>query len=202
MNIRDVEDMNILKIIKTRRSTRSFKEIEVEKEKLDQIIEAARYAPSGGNNQSSHFIVIQNKQFLDELANIAQVEFSNMEVTEDMYKSLKSSILQSKKGNYVFHYLAPVLVVVCNKKGYGNAMADSACAIENMLIMANALDLGSCYINQLTWLSEHEVIRNKLNLNEDEVVCGAVAIGYPNTIDGLPNRQPLERMGNKVSVIE
>ena len=194
--------MNILKIIKTRRSTRSFKEIEVEKEKLDQIIEAARYAPSGGNNQSSHFIVIQNKQFLDELANIAQVEFSNMEVTEDMYKSLKSSILQSKKGNYVFHYLAPVLVVVCNKKGYGNAMADSACAIENMLIMANALDLGSCYINQLTWLSEHEVIRNKLNLNEDEVVCGAVAIGYPNTIDGLPNRQPLERMGNKVSVIE
>ena len=189
-------------IIKTRRSTRSFKEIEVEKEKLDQIIEAARYAPSGGNNQSSHFIVIQNKQFLDELANIAQVEFSNMEVTEDMYKSLKSSILQSKKGNYVFHYLAPVLVVVCNKKGYGNAMADSACAIENMLIMANALDLGSCYINQLTWLSEHEVIRNKLNLNEDEVVCGAVAIGYPNTIDGLPNRQPLERMGNKVSVIE
>lgn len=202
MNVRDVEDMNILEIIKARRSTRSFKEIEVEKEKIDKIIEAARYAPSGGNNQSSHFIVIQNKQFLDELANIAQTEFSKMEVEEDMYKSLKSSILQSKKGNYVFHYHAPVLVVVCNKKGYGNAMADSACAIENMLIMANALDLGSCYINQLTWLSEHEVIRNKLNLSEDEMVCGAVAIGYPNTIDGLPNRQPLERMGNKVSVIE
>ena len=73
---------------------------------------------------------------------------------------------------------------------------------ENMLVMANALDLGSCYINQLTWLSEHEVIRNKLNLSEDEMVCGAVAIGYPNTIDGLPNRQPLERVGNKVSVIE
>ena len=83
MNIRDVEDMNILEIIKTRRSTRNFKEKGLEKEKLDQIIEAARYAPSGGNNQSSHFIVIQNKQFLDELANIAQVEFSNMEVTEE-----------------------------------------------------------------------------------------------------------------------
>lgn len=202
MNIRDVEDMNILEIIKTRRSTRNFKEKGLEKEKLNQIIEAARYAPSGGNNQSSHFIVIQNKQFLDELAKMAMNEFSQMEVKEDMYKSLKSSIMQSKKGNYVFHYHAPVLVVVCNKKGYGNAMADSACAIENMLIMANALDLGSCYINQLTWLSEHEVIRNKLNLNEDEMVCGAVAIGYPNTIDGLPNRQPLERVGNKVSVIE
>ena len=51
--------MDMFEIIKTRRSTRSFKEIEVEKEKIDKIIEAARYAPSGGNNQSSHFIVIQ-----------------------------------------------------------------------------------------------------------------------------------------------
>ena len=194
--------MNMFEMIKTRRSTRNFKEKDVEKEKLDQMIEAARYAPSGGNNQSSHFIVIKNKQFLEELAGMVQVEFSKMEVEENMYKSLKSSILQSKKGNYVFHYNAPVLVVVCNKKGYGNAMADSACAIENMLIMANALDLGSCYINQLTWLSEREIIRKKLNICEDEIVCGAVAIGYSNTIDGLPNRTPLERMGNKVSVIE
>ena len=194
--------MNMLEIIKTRRSTRSFKENEIENNLLEEIIEAARYAPSGGNNQSSHFIVIKNKQFLEELAKMVQTEFSEMEVKDDMYKSLKSSILQSKKGNYVFHYHAPVLIVVCNKKGYSNALADSACAIENMLVMANALDLGSCYINQLTWLSKHEVIRNKLNLCEDEMICGAVAIGYPNTIDGLPNRQPLERMGNKVSVIE
>ena len=194
--------MNMFEMIKTRRSTRSFKEIDVEKEKLDQMIEAARYAPSGGNNQLSHFIVIKIKQFLEELAGMVQVEFSKMEVEENMYKSLKSSIMQSKKENYVFHYNAPVLVVVCNKKGYGNAMADSACAIENMLIMANALDLGSCYINQLTWLSEREMIRKKLNICEDEIVCGAVAIGYSNTIDGLPNRTPLERMGNKVSVIE
>ena len=81
-------------------------------------------------------------------------------------------------------------------------MADSACAIENMLIMANALDLRSCYINQLTWLSEREMIRKKLNICEDEIVCGAVAIGYSNAIDGLPNRTPLDRVGNKVSVIE
>ena len=176
--------MYLFDMIKTRRSTRNFKEKDVEKEKLDQLIEATRYAPSGGNNQSSHFIVIKNKQFLEELAGMVQVEFSKMEVEENMYKSLKSSILQSKKGNYVFHYNAPVLVVVCNKKGYGNAMADSACAIENMLIMANALDLGSCYINQLTWVSEREIIRKKLNICEDEIVCGAVAIGHSNTIDG------------------
>ena len=55
--------MDMFEIIKTRRSTRSFKEIHVEQEKLDQIIEAARYAPSGGNNQSSHFIVLKMDNF-------------------------------------------------------------------------------------------------------------------------------------------
>ena len=194
--------MNILEVIKTRRSTRSYKDQMVGNELIDNIIEAARYAPSGGNNQSSHFVVIKNKVFLEEVAELVSDEFAKMEITENMYKSLKSSILQSKKGNYVFHYNASVLVVVCNKKGYGNAMSDSACAIENMLLMANALDLGSCYINQLTWLSEHEVIRQKLDLAEDEMVCGAVAIGYANTENGLPNRTPLERFGNKVSVID
>ena len=47
-----------------------------------------------------------------------------------------------------FHYGAPVYIVTANKMGYGNAMADSACALENMMIAANALDLGSCWINQ------------------------------------------------------
>ena len=193
--------MDALELIKTRRSTRSFKDKMVENELLNQILEAGRYAPSGGNNQSSHLIVIENKQFLEEIAVLAREEFKQMEVTEQMYKSLKSSILQSKKGEYVFHYNAPILIVVCNQKGYGNALVDSACVLENMMIMANALNLGSCWINQLTWLSEHEVIRNKLPLNDDEMVCGALALGYPNTEDGLPNRNPLERTGNKVEFI-
>ncbi len=39
----------------------------------------------------------------------------------------------AKKGAYVFHYGAPVFIVTANKKSYGNAMADSACALENMI---------------------------------------------------------------------
>lgn len=59
----------------------------------------------------------------------------------------------------MFHYNAPVFIAVANKKGYGNAMADSACALENMMIAANALDIGSCWINQLHWLDENERVR-------------------------------------------
>lgn len=52
------------------------------------------------------------------------------------------------------HNSCPVPIIVANRKDYGNNMADSVAAIENMMIAANALDLGSCCINQLYWLNE------------------------------------------------
>ena len=56
--------MDALTLIKTRRSTRKFLQKPVEQEKLEQIIEAGRFAPSGGNNQTTHFIVIRDKMVL------------------------------------------------------------------------------------------------------------------------------------------
>lgn len=197
--------MDTFNLIQTRRSTRQFLDKPVEEDKLGQIIEAGRYAPSGGNNQSCHFIVIENKDILSELAVLARDEFKKMEVYDGMYKSLVSSITQSKNGNYIFHYNAPVLIIVANKKDYGNAMADSACALENMMLMANALDLGSCWINQLTWLNNHQSINNylkNLGLKDNEDVCASLAIGYPNTKDGLPIRTALKRTGNNVTFIK
>ena len=80
-------------------------------------------------------------------------------------------------------------------------MADCACALENMMVAANALDLGSCWINQLHWLTEEPQLREylkQLGMKENEQVYGAVALGYPDTEDGLPVRTPLPRTGNEV----
>jgi nitroreductase len=176
----------------------------VEKEKLEQILAAARQAPSGGNNQTNHFLVIQSPDVLRKLAAMAQEAFAGMEITKDTYASLKNSVMQSKKGGYVFCYNAPVLVVVANRKGYGNNIADCACAIENMMIAANALDLGSCWINQLKWLNEEPAILEylrTLGLKEDERVYGSVIIGYPATTDSLPNRKLMPQKGNEVTYI-
>jgi len=195
----------MLDFIKSRRSTRKFKDEMVSEEMIHQVIEAGRYAPSGGNSQSTHFIVIQRKQVLDKLADLAREEFAKMEIQENTYKSLVNSINASKKGNYVFHYSCPVLIVTANKKGYGNNIADCACAIENMMLMANALDLGSVWINQLRWLNENPVILDamkELGLEEDERVYGALALGYADTQDGLPVRTPLDRIGNTVTYIK
>ncbi|MBQ6475472.1 MAG: nitroreductase family protein, partial [Clostridia bacterium] len=53
-----------LQWIMTRRSTRRFSQKTVEEEKLDAVIEAGRAAPSGGNNQTTRFIVIRDREIL------------------------------------------------------------------------------------------------------------------------------------------
>ena len=141
--------MDMLSFIQSRRSTRQFADRPLEREKLDRVLEAGRYAPSGGNNQTTHFLVIENREVLDRLSEMVCEAFSKMEETPGMYASLVGSIRASKKGNYVFHYQAPVLIVCANRKDYGNNIADVSCALENMMLMANALNLGSCWINQL-----------------------------------------------------
>lgn len=193
--------MNVIEAIKTRRSTRKFKARAVEMEKLQQIVEAGRFGPTGGNAQGNHFFVISNATALMMLKDMVQTAFAKMELRDDLYKSLKNSIMLSQKGNYSFSYNAPVLIVVANKKDYGNNMADVACAVENMMLAANELDLGSCYINQLKWLNEEPSIRGyleTLGLKDDERVYASVAIGYADTESGLPNRTEAPRIGNEV----
>lgn len=192
--------MDALEAILTRRSTRRFSEEAVDKALIEKVIEAGRYAPSGSNSQSTHFIVFTDPAQLEEIAGIVQDAFAAMELEEDMYISMKASISAAKKGGYVFHYKTPVLIVTANKKGYGNAMADSACALENMMIAANALDLGSCWINQLHWLDDSEAVRSFMmdcGLQEEETITGALALGYPE--GGALNRKMTERKGNPVT---
>ena len=197
--------MDALEAIVTRRSTRSYRPDPVDPENLDRILEAGRQAPSGGNNQSSHFLVIRNREVLDRLIAMTEKAFAAMEVTENMYASMKHSIAAAKKGGYVFCYNAPVLIVAANRRDYGNNIADCACAIENMMVAANALDLGSCWINQLKWLNEEpEIVEylRSLGMKEDERVYGAVIIGTPATETGLPNRNRMILKGNEVTWID
>ena len=196
--------MDALEAIFTRRSTRNFRPDMVDPEKIEKIIEAGRRAPCGGNTQTNHFIVIRDPEIIKNLIVMTERAFAKMEADENTYASLKHSIAASKKGGYVFCYNAPVLIITANRRDYGNNIADCACAIENMMIAANALDLGSCWINQLKWLNEDPDLLDYLRglgLKEEERVYGSVIIGFPATEDGLPNRSPREQKGNEVTYL-
>ena len=191
--------MDAMEAIMTRRSVRKMKAEAPERALLEQVIEAGRSEPSGSNSQSTHLIVITEKETLSVLKEKVQAAFAKMEEGPDTYVSLRNSIRASKKGNYVFHYGAPVLIVTANKKGYGNAMADSACVLENMMIASHALGLGSCWINQLHWLTEDAEVRGlleTLGLGADEFVTGGLIVGYA---DGAPGPKFPKKNGNPVT---
>ena len=197
--------LDALQAILTRRSTRNYLPDAIEPEKLDRILEAARQAPSGGNNQTNHFLVIRSREVIQKLIAMTETAFAHMEIEENTYASLKHAIAASKKGGYVFCYNAPVLIAVANCRDYGNNLADCACAIENMMVAANALDLGSCWINQLRWLNEDQALVDylrALGMRENERVYGAVIIGYPATESGLPNRNLMAQKGNEITYID
>ena len=95
--------MEALEAILTRRSTRKYTDEVPTRSIVERVIEAGRYAPSGSNSQSTHFIVFTDKGMLTELAEIVKGEFAKMEADENTYVSLRGSINAAKTGNYVFY---------------------------------------------------------------------------------------------------
>lgn len=192
---------DIIQNIMSRRSCRKFKEEQIKEEILSEIIEAGRFAPSGGNCQSCHLIMIQNQVILHEIDELVKDEFAKIEISDDMYTSIINSIKQSRNGNYHFFYNAPTLIIIANKIGYPNNIADSACLLQNMMLAASSLEIGSCWVNQLRWLDGNVQIHNKmldLGLKEDEMITGGLALGYWD----MQMNKPLERTGNVVTYIK
>ena len=193
---------SVIEVIMSRRSVRAYKPEQVEESHLTTVIEAGRAAPSGGNAQLTHLIVIQNTEVLNELIRISKIEFAKMIPDENTYASLRSTIERSHIPDFHFNYtyFAPTLIVTAHKKGHTNAMADSVCVLQNMMIAAAALGLGSCYMNAVHWLDESAVFREymyTLGLGQDETITGGLALGYP----AEETQPPLPRTGNPVSYV-
>lgn len=172
---------DVIQNILSRRSVRSFTQEQLSEEQLSLILDAARYAPSGGNSQSWRFTVVQNPELLSQLNACVRNAFREFVVDENTYKSLRAGKLASQNEEYSFYFHAPTLIIVSNEREYPNAMADSAIAMENILLSAHSLGLGACYVNQLRWFGDHSDIRslmNTLRIPSNHMICCSAAIGF------------------------
>ncbi|NLP36083.1 MAG: nitroreductase family protein [Firmicutes bacterium] len=127
-----------LNVIKSRRSIRKFTEKQLQEEDLQAILEAALFAPSAGNAQPWHFTVVQNKALIDELAQTAK----------DAIVAGGRSPYQEMAQREDFHvfYHAPTIIIISGNPKAGFIHADCAAAAQNILLAAEALGLGSCWI--------------------------------------------------------
>lgn len=152
----------VLQNILTRRSVRKFKEEQVKDEELELILKAGAYAPSGMNKQSWQFTVVNSKEKIELLEKVVREALGRDE-------------------GYNF-YKPATLIMLSNDKDNTNGLADCACALENIFLMANSLGIGSCWINQLKTICDEKEVREVLTsfeIPENHIVWGMAAIGYP-----------------------
>lgn len=155
---------NMMQVIKARRSTRAFKAELPPLEQVRQIVEAAEWAPSGMGKYLWHFTVIYSTEKSKQLAR-AVAEADN-------------------RGPSYNFYGAPVQIIVSYKRDEHHAFVDGAAAMENLLLMATALGLGSCWINQIRECCDAPAVRELLTaygVPEDHIVICSAAIGYIET---------------------
>lgn len=183
----------ILNCIHERRSTRQFTDKQISSEQLDAILDAAIWAPSGGNSQSWLFTAIQNKDVLLHLNELVREGFQHW-IPDDDYPGKLAIKKYSQKEGYNFYHEAPTLIIASNQMNYDNAMADCSLALQNVFLVAQSLRLGSCYINQLHWLRDDPSVRAylfELGIPKEHTICSSAAIGFI----GLESTAPIRKEG-------
>lgn len=185
---------NVMEAILSRRSIRKYKVDDIAEEDLEQIVEAAKYAPSGMNAQSWHFSVIQNREKIEALE---AVVYEALKGSEDPYLKKMGELAE-------FHYFygAPVLVIISNAANSISLspVSDAALAAGNMMLAAQSLGLGSCWIHILTRLRDEPEVKTALaalGVPKGYVVCSALTLGHP---DG-PLPKAADRREGTVNVV-
>jgi nitroreductase len=134
----------VLETIMNRRSVRKYLPEQIKDEELNLILEAGKYAPSARNDQSWHFTVIQNQELINYLSDEAKksMRLSN----EDWLINIGNS-----KRYHVFHH-APTVIIVSGMNDATEPLIDCSAAVENMLLAAESMGMGSCWIGLARFL--------------------------------------------------
>ncbi len=165
--------MDVFEAVKNRKSIRRYKDREVEKEKLDKILEVARLAPSAANRQQWKFLVVKSKETREKLVEAAHGQ---------------QMVAQ-----------APVLVVACSTEseyvmpcGQPAYTVNLSIAVSFMILEAQELELGTCWLGAFS----EDAFKEILEIPEDVRVVAAFTLGYA---DEDPDPRPRKLMDEVTS---
>lgn len=153
-----MSDLDILEILKSRRSIRKFLDKKVESEKIHKILEVAMSAPSARNQQPWRFVIIDNRDTLDTIAE--QHPYAKM---------LKT---------------APLAIAICGKveneceENYWTQ--DCSASTENLLLATHVLGLGAVWISIYPKEERMQILIDNLELPKSIKPLALVAVGYAN----------------------
>jgi nitroreductase len=165
-----------LKAISNRRSTRSYKAEQISDMELNEILNAAIAAPKAVGVPKWHFTVVQDNDMLDRMV-------------EDIIEAVKNSgnkflIGAVSRPNHHTFYHAPTVIIISGDQSSPYYQYDCAAAAENILIAAESLNIGSCWIGTFLPLfasEKGEKYKEELGIPEGYNPICAVTLGYKAT---------------------
>lgn len=181
-----------IELLKSRRSIRAYKPDPIPDEYIRKIIEAARWAPSGGNSQPWEFIVIKKKELKDRIADLFIKSLGVLREAElTREKEMRIPALVGEMMGPGFKN-APVLILLCGDprvneafplvvfKKYGHEVfiSNLASAFLCMQLAAKTLGLGSQWVSAAGTFMEDD-LKELLNIPKGVKIYDMMAVGYP-----------------------
>jgi nitroreductase/NAD-dependent dihydropyrimidine dehydrogenase PreA subunit len=178
----------LLNFIKFRRSIRQFKTKKIETKKLNAIIEAGRYSPTGGNRQSNRYIIINDKidevrdltiKTLYNFASDSNFDMGGWSGYRNMWIKLYKDYMDKNIDRLFFNACA--VIVIVSDDPTGNAELNGGIAASRMELQANSLGLGVCYIGFFKRAAEfNPKLKEMIGIKGNEEFVLSFVLGYPD----------------------
>lgn len=186
--------MDFIDFIKSRRSVRKYKPTQVRREDIITILEIAHSAPSAMNHKPWEFLVITGEKILK----MGEKFFPIVEQFSAGWKSsnVQDTISREEFLSFARNYGgAPVVIIVLFERqehaNFQKAYLESACAaMENLLLAAAALDLGTCWMTGP--LADEVSLRELLDIPKSKEIVAVTPLGYP--VEN-PRTNPQQQLG-------
>ena len=182
----------LMALLKYRRSYRSFKDKPVKETVIRQIIDAARYAPTAYNAQSTKYLVVQDilllTQITESTADFLEKMIAGLLENHDKAVLLEDNsftianriVSEVRNGNDMILHNAPALLLFHADKQAGMGGINANLAIQNAAIAAETLGVGAFYTGYVLFACrENQEFTKMLGIPENHEVHGGLALGYP-----------------------
>ncbi len=191
--------MELLELMKQRRSIRKYTEQQITQEEMEKILEAGLYAPNAGGGQRSFLVGIRNAELTRKVGKLNFLPFDRSKLLGGHVSEEQPSVIDDETITDGF-YGAPAVVALFGQKDFPFSIADAFCSAENMVLMATELGLSSCIISRAeeTFVTKDgQELLKEWKVPENYICRAFVILGH---IDGAcPHGKP-RRQGRSMMI--
>ena len=172
--------MELLELIRQRRSIRKYQNRQIPEDALDSILEAGSFAPNAGGGQRRMAVAIYNRDLAEMIGRMNAGKMDRSRLAGSYVSKDQPSLIDDPSIRSGF-YGAPTVVAVFAQKNFLYSIPDAFCMAENMVIMAQSLGISSCIVARGEETFDSEAGRQILQeweIPDDYIARCFVLLGY------------------------